>query len=178
MTTPQWGDFSQGQVQTSAWDSLYLEVRRSAYRVGWVDRRIENLLATERALRGRDGAADATAAGGGHEGPDQDQLLREDREEAIRDVERELKWWLSESRSERRHLTKVSGDAIRAGLSQHVVTQLNTEKETVGRVLLAALNAVDLTEEQKIAAVAAMYAEVEKVGQERREAVVVGELLA
>lgn len=149
--------FSEGQVAIAAWDALQLEVRRSAYRVGWVDREIEFLLARRRAA---DGESDADT-----------------RREMQMGVSVELKWWLQESRLERRHMSRVCADSVRAGISQHALSALQTERETIGRVLTAAFRALDLDEEQRAVAVAAMYAEVEAVMVERRGAVIQGELL-
>lgn len=168
-------DLAGGQVDTQAVDAIQLEIRRSAYRVGWVDWRIEQLLEKERAL----------LKAGGVEGPgtpdrggDAEEDPTENRGEAFGAVQEDLRWWLRESRAERKHLVEVSGVAVRAGLTKYIVSQLELERETVSRVLLAALNALELTEEQKLLAVASMYAEVERVAVERREKVIVGELLA
>lgn len=149
--------FSEGQVAIAPFDAMLLEVRRSAYRVGWVDREIEFLLARRR-------VAD--------EEPDPDT-----RRDLVAGLANELKWWLQESRAERRHMSRVCGDAVRVGLTQHALSALQTERETIGRVLTAAFQALELDEDQRMVAVAAMYAEVEAVMVERRGAVIQGELL-
>lgn len=157
MTEQPVAPFSEGQVAIAPWDGLTLEVRRSAYRVGWVDREIEFLLERRRVV---------------DEEPDPDT-----RRDMVAGLNAELKWWLQESRFERRHMARVCGDAVRAGLTQHALSALQTERETIGRVLTAAFQALELDEDQRTVAVAAMYAEVEAVMLERRGAVIQGELL-
>lgn len=204
-----------GQVDTQAVDAIQLEIRRSAYRVGWVDWRLDQLLEREHELKGEldgdqvtdgtcleldgpgrlgmprgggqaaedltEGRTEGTGGAGPAQQPPVDPELvahrAEQQAERLAEVRSEMRWWMRESRAERKHLVEVSGAAVRAGLVKHVISALELERETVSRVLLAALNALELTEEQKLLAVASMYAEVEKVAHERREKVIQGELL-
>lgn len=159
----------QGELSLSPWDSLLLEVRRAAYRVGWIDYEIERLVGVEREVgerlkAGEYGKGEAEDGEGGQSGAERKV---EDRLE-LAAVRAEIKDWVKESRAERGHLAGVSDKAIRAGLNQRIVSQVQLEQQTITRVLYAGINAAGLSEEQRERALDAMRREIGAVSLERR----------
>jgi hypothetical protein len=79
-----------------------------------------------------------------------------DYEIAVRIRSGELREWIRESRDERKHLTKVSADAVRAGLSERYIDSLRAEARMIAQALTQALDAADLSPAQRSAASAAL----------------------
>jgi hypothetical protein len=130
-----------GELNVSPWEAILGEVRRSAYRSAWIDERIELETRRERALIDSDGAGF-------------DKMT--DYEIAVRIRSGELREWIRESRDERKHLTKVSADAVRAGLSERYIDSLRAEARMIAQALTQALDAADLSPAQRSAASAAL----------------------
>lgn len=115
-----------GKLDTSPWDALLTEVKRTAYRVAYIDHR-----ATDEHNR-------------------ESQLRHEyDTEADRREHNAEVRRWLDQSRRERAHLLKVSKAAIDAGLSERYLHSIQVEAEMIARVVNRSINVLDITYEQR-----------------------------
>jgi hypothetical protein len=123
-----------GELNVSPWDAILGEVRRSAYRAAWIDERVELEARRERALIDSGGV---------------DFEKMTDFEIATRIRSGELREWIRESRDERKHLTKVSADAVRAGLSERYIDSLRAEAKMIASALTRALDAAELSPAQR-----------------------------
>jgi myo-inositol-1-phosphate synthase len=130
-----------GELNISPWEAILGEVRRSAYRAAWIDERVQLEAMRERSLIDS-GAGDFEKA--------------TDYEIAVRLRGQELREWIRESRDERKHLTKVSADAVRAGLSERYIDSLRAEAQMIAKALTKALDAADLDASQRARASAAL----------------------
>lgn len=139
----------QGEVQwVTPWDGLLLEVRRSAHRVAWIDQRIEEILQHERQL--------VHEAVDGFFG------------EGMMTVREELRYWLKESRQERRHLVHVSTNAIKAGFAERTIQAIELEAKTIAKVIGRALAPLGMNDDQKRVVAVALREALEDVSTERR----------
>jgi myo-inositol-1-phosphate synthase len=123
-----------GELNVNPWDAILGEVRRSAYRAAWIDERIDLEIRRERSLIDSDGV-------------DFDKAT--DFEIAVRIRSGELREWIKESRDERKHLTKVAADAVRAGLIERYIDSLRAEAQMIAQALTKALDAAELTPMQR-----------------------------
>jgi hypothetical protein len=130
-----------GELNVNPWDALLGEVRRSAYRAAWIDERINFEVEREREL----------IASGGVE---YDKPI--EFEHATNRRSQELREWIEQSRKERAHMAKVSGDAVRAGLSERYIDSLRAEAQMIAQALSKALDAADLDAVQRARASAAL----------------------
>jgi hypothetical protein len=112
----------------SPWDALLLAVRRRAARVRVCDQLADAALAAVRAEQG-EGA-----------GPDDS-----------------VKYWLTESRNEERLLTRAAKMAIDAGVAAEMVRRLDVEGRLVTEALVAGLDSLELSPEQRITALTAVH---------------------
>jgi hypothetical protein len=144
-----------GELDISPWDALLLEVRRTCYRVAWVDQRVEAELERERQLE--------PDAGHFHE----DVVM----------VRTEMKRWMAESRNERRHLARVAKAAIDAGIAAHIVRNAELEARTIAWVLGQSLDVLELDDDARGRAALALRRALEDVSTERRGRVIQGELV-
>lgn len=126
-----------GELNVNPWDAMLGEVRRSAYRAAWLDERVNLDAKRERQLMETNGA-------------DFEDLVKF--EYAVRIRSSELREWIEQSRKERAHLTKVSADAVRAGLSERYIDSLRAEARMIAEALTKALDAASLTPQQRAAA--------------------------
>lgn len=126
-----------GELNISPWDAILSEVRRSAYRAAWIDERVDIDVRRERQLMQSNGV------------DFEDQVKFE---YAVRLRSSELREWIEQSRKERAHLTKVSADAVRAGLSERYIDSLRAEARMIAEALTKALDAASLTPQQRAAA--------------------------
>jgi hypothetical protein len=126
-----------GELNVSPWEAILGEVRRSAYRAAWIDERVDIDVRRERQLMETNGE--------GFE-----DLVKF--EYAVRLRSSELREWIEQSRKERAHLTKVSADAVRAGLSERYIDSLRAEARMIAEALTKALDAAALTPQQRAAA--------------------------
>lgn len=138
-----------GEINMSPWDAILSEVRRSAYRAAWLDERIDIDVRRERSLMETNGE--------GFE-----DLVKF--EYAVRLRSGELREWIEQSRKERAHLTKVAADAVRAGLSEKYIDSLRAEAQMIAQALTKALDAANLSAEQRSAASAALREALSDMG--------------
>jgi len=142
----------QGEHSVSPWESLLTEVRRSAYRVSWVDERIEAEVQRERELEAQ-----------AHGWDPKDYELARGRQS------RELREWIKLSREERAHGAQVARAAVQAGLSEKYISSVQAEGMMIARTLQRALQAADLTDEQWAAATTELRVALAEVGRDLRE---------
>lgn len=142
-----------GELHVHPWDALIAEVRRSAYRAAWIDDRIDTEIDRERRL--------IEDLGDGFE-------KAEEYERAVNKRSAELREWIEQSRKERAHMATVSASAVRAGLSERYIESVQTEARMIAGVLTQALDAAELSSEQRERANAALRVALAEVGRELR----------
>lgn len=138
-----------GELNVNPWDAMLGEVRRSAYRAAWIDDRVNLDVRRERQLMETNGE--------GFE-----DLVKF--EYAVRIRSSELREWIKLSRDERAHLTKVSADAVRAGLSERYIDSLRAEARMIAEALTKALDAASLNPQQRAAASEALREALSEMG--------------
>lgn len=138
-----------GELNVNPWDAMLGEVRRSAYRAAWIDERVNLDVRRERQLMETNGA-------------DFDDLVKF--EYAVRVRSSELREWIEQSRKERAHLTKVAADAVRAGLSERYIDSLRAEARMIAEALTKALDAANLTPQQRADASEALREALSEMG--------------
>jgi hypothetical protein len=114
------------------WDALLLAVRRRAARVQWVDAQVQAVLAKHNM---------------------DDTLTPEDKAIAPPEVLE----WLEESRREEVLMIRSAKLAIDAGVAEAVVRRLELEGKLVTNALIAGLDSLELTPEQRMNALATMH---------------------
>lgn len=119
------------EVDMSPWDALTVAVRRRAARVQWVDHIIENIMKVH------------VAEGGSADVPP----------EAVRP-------WLAESRNEERLMTRAAKMAVDAGVADAVVRRLEMEGRIVTDAMIAGLDAIDLTVDQRLKVLSTMHSQL------------------
>lgn len=138
-----------GELDIAPWDALLAEVRRSAYRVEWVSRRVqEEADAEERLL---------AAESQWEPGPFAAARMAQSRE---------LREWLKLEREERSHGAAVARGAVSAGLSERYIESVQAEARMIANVLQRALQAAQLTPEQWAAATDELRIALADVGRE------------
>lgn len=144
-----------GELDVSPWDALLSEVRRAAYRAAWIDERINVEIEREREAYGDDEAEawDDVADYARH-------LAR---------LSGGLREWLDQSRKERAHMATVARNAVAAGLSERYIESVQTEARMIAGVLTRALDAAELTPEQRDRANAELRVALADVGRELRD---------
>lgn len=130
------------ELNVSPWDALLAEVRRSAGRCAWLDRRVAEAAEADDARRQRLTLERAVDDGSV---PDEDDA----------GLPPGLRTLLRESRNERRHLAVVAKAAIDAGVAERLVRQVELEGQLVATALLAGLDALELTADQRTRALEA-----------------------
>lgn len=138
-----------GELNVNPWDAILGEVRRSAYRAAWIDERIDIDVKRERQLMETNGE--------GFE-----DLVKF--EYAVRLRSSELREWIEQSRKERAHLTKVAADAVRAGLSERYIDSLRAEARMIAEALTKALDAANLSAQQRASASEALREALAEMG--------------
>jgi myo-inositol-1-phosphate synthase len=138
-----------GELNVNPWDAMLGEVRRSAYRAAWIDERVNLDVKRERQLMETNGA-------------DFEDLVKF--EYAVRIRSSELREWIEQSRKERAHLTKVAADAVRAGLSERYIDSLRAEARMIAEALTKALDAANLTPQQRADASEALREALSEMG--------------
>lgn len=139
-----------GELQISPWDALLTEVRRSAYRVEWIQARVEAEAERERDLARQEGEWDKV----------------KDYQLATMNQSRELREWIKLEREERAHGAAVARGAVQAGLSERYIESVQAEARMIADVLKRALEAANLTEDQWAAATAELRVALADVGRE------------
>lgn len=138
-----------GELNVNPWDAMLGEVRRSAYRAAWIDERVNLDVKRERQLMETNGEGF-------------DDLVKF--EYAVRVRSSELREWIEQSRKERAHLTKVAADAVRAGLSERYIDSLRAEARMIAEALTKALDAANLTPQQRADASEALREALSEMG--------------
>ena len=138
-----------GELNVNPWDAMLGEVRRSAYRAAWLDERVNLDAKRERQLMETNGEGF-------------DDLVKF--EYAVRLRSSELREWIEQSRKERAHLTKVSADAVRAGLSERYIDSLRAEARMIAEALTKALDAANLSAQQRASASEALREALAEMG--------------
>lgn len=139
-----------GELQVSPWDAMLQEVRRSAYRVEWIQARVEAEAERERDLARQEGDWDKA----------------KDFHMAAMSQSRELREWIKLEREERAHGAAVARAAVSAGLSERYIESVQAEARMIAEVLRRALNAANLTADQWDAATAELKLALQDVGRE------------
>lgn len=142
-----------GELQVSPWDSLLTEVRRSAYRIEWIQARVEAEAERERDLARQEGEWDKIR----------------DYQIAVMNQSRELREWIKLEREERAHGATVARGAVSAGLSERYIESVQAEARMIAEVLRRALNAANLTPEQWQAATGELRVALADVGRELQD---------
>lgn len=117
-----------GESEITPWDALLLAVRRRARRVEWCDAMAQAALEIVRAERGADALPDDS-----------------------------VRAWLTESRNEERLMTRSAKMAIDAGVAEAVIRRLELEGRLVTETLVAGLDALELTPDQRMHALEAAH---------------------
>jgi hypothetical protein len=126
----------------SPWDALLLAVKRRAARVRWCDGVAEHLMASHRARCM----------------PDSDEYDPE--YAALRDPEvppQEVRTWLTESRNEERIMTRAAKMAVDAGVADAMIKRVQREGQIMSDALMSALDALNLTQDQRLLALSKMH---------------------
>lgn len=140
-----------GELDVSPWDAILAEVRRSAYRVAWVDGHIDSDSGKLRALEAEDPV-------------EPEDIAQNNQQIAV--VGASLRAWLAEGRKERTHLAKVSKSAIDAGLAERYVRGVEAEAKMIAIVLDKAMTAAELTAGQREKAISALRSALVEVSAE------------
>ncbi len=114
------------ELDVSPYEALLLSVRQAGGRAAWAD------------LQLRDAVASHREAGGVTSNPS-----------------KEVKFWLEESRKERSLFVKAAQTAVQAGVAAALVQRMELEGAAVADAVTAALDALELTAEQRVAALGA-----------------------
>lgn len=139
-----------GELQISPWDAMLAEVRRSAYRVEWIQARVEAEAERERDLARQEGEWDKI----------------KDYQIALTTQSRELREWIKLEREERAHGAAVARGAVSAGLSERYIESVQAEARMIADVLRRALEAAELSPEQWQAATEELRVALADVGRE------------
>jgi hypothetical protein len=149
MSTKQMPEFT-GELDVTPWASMLTEVRRSGYRVAWIDERVEKEAQAERDLEAQ-----------AHDWDDTEKFKRVQLAQS-----RELREWVRLSREERAHGAQVARAAVSAGLSERYIESVQAEAKMIAGVLQRALQAAELTDEQWLAATGELRIALAEVGRE------------
>jgi hypothetical protein len=125
-----------GEAEITPWDALLLAVRRRAARVLWCDQMVAAAIQRQRAEERaeRDDDPDyATPAADAPFVPDSS-----------------VRAWLVESRNEERLMTRAAKMAIDAGVAEAVIRRLELEGRLVTETLVAGMDAIELSPEQRM----------------------------
>lgn len=121
------------QANISPWDALLLAVQRRAARVRWADAVIEEIITQ-----------------------DQKEQIAEGKEPSSIPPE-SVRSWMAESRKEEILMTRAAKMAIDAGVAEAMIRQMEREGRIVTDALVAGLDVLDLTPEQRLRALTSMH---------------------
>lgn len=133
-----------GELDVTPWDALLSEVRRSAYRSAWVDHRVEKA----------------------RKQVDSEEVSGNAEVQLVYDAE--LRKWLEESRRERAHMTRISKQAIDAGLAERYVESIRAEGTRIIGIIARTMEAAQLEPHQVELAKAALEVELTEASREMR----------
>lgn len=131
--------------RVSPWDAMLLVVNRRAARVRWTDAVVQALLDAHVKRCAAALADDPTADVNPDVPPD------------------EVRHWMQESRKEEQLLTRAAKTAVDAGVADAMVRRMERDGRMVTDVLLAGLDVLELTPEQRMLALSTMHAKLTPV---------------
>ena len=123
-------DMSRNEHGISPWEALLEGVSRAVARSHWVDRQLAQ--AVTEATTGQNDGADASDSAA-------------------------VRRWLKESRMERTLMGRTAQAAIQAGVAERLVRQVEMEGRLLAAALDAALDALELSPDQRLRAVEAAH---------------------
>lgn len=129
------------ELDVSPWQALLLTVRRSAARAAYL-------------------TAKLSAAVSNHEGAEQIRELVDGDSGIPEALPRDLRGLLVEARKEDRHLATVARYAIDAGVAERLVRNVELESRLVVEALVAALDTLQLTSDQRVLALDVAHAKL------------------
>lgn len=142
-----------GEININPWQAILNEIKQGSYRAAWTDERLESELKRERELQSELETA----------GFDLDEIER-----MRLDASKEIRAWLETSRKEHQHVMTTSTKAVSLGLSERYIESVRAEAQMIARVLSRALEAADVSDEQKQAAMDELRVALGEVSQELR----------
>jgi hypothetical protein len=119
---------------------LLLAVKRRAARVRWADQVAEHAMKAHRESCAELGEGD----------PDIPPS--------------EVRTWLAESRNEERLMTRAAKMAVDAGVADAMIRRVEHEGKMISEIWLAGIDAIDLTQDQRVKALSAMHAMLARLG--------------
>jgi hypothetical protein len=138
-----------GEIDVAPWDAILSEVRRSGYRILWLEERIGKEIQREADLEADEADWD----------PEKFEIARSR-------AGRELREWVRLGREERAHGAQVARAAVQAGLSERYIESVQAEARMIAGVLQRALQAAELTDEQWALATVELRTALAEVGRE------------
>jgi len=138
-----------GEVDVAPWDAILSEVRRSGYRILWLEERIGKEIQREAELEAQEHDWE----------PEKFEIARSR-------TGRELREWVRLGREERAHGAQVARAAVQAGLSERYIESVQAEARMIAEVLRRALSAANLDEDQWTAATLELRVALAEVGRE------------
>lgn len=123
------------ELDITPWDALLIAVKRRAARVRWTDEMVAAAIAQQKH----------------DELHDLDPDYPPDPARPFVPGEQALTW-LAESRNEEKLLTRAAKAAIDAGVAEAIIRRVQMEGRLVTEALVAGLDALDLTADQRMAA--------------------------
>lgn len=134
------GAFELAQYESvSPWDALLLAVSRRAQRVRWCDHVVDEIVDQHRKACAAILADDPTASVNAEVPP------------------QEARQWMAESRNEERLMTRAAKMAVDAGVADAMVRRMEMEGRLVTDALIAGLDALELTPDQRLKALSTMH---------------------
>lgn len=121
------------QENVSPWDALLIAVKRRAARVAWVDNVISALMEQHKRECIETGEGDPNVP------PDT------------------VRKWMAESRNEERLMTRSAKMAVDAGVADALVRRWEIEGKLTTAALIAGLDSLDLTPDQRLKALSTMH---------------------
>jgi hypothetical protein len=143
---------TDGEMDIAPWGAILTEVKRSGYRVAWLDDRIAQEAAREQALEAQ-----------------RHDWEPEKYERARLAQSRELREWIKLGREERAHGAQVARSAVSAGLSERYIESVQAEARMIAVTLQRALSAADLSPEQWEAATAELRVALADIGRQLKD---------
>jgi hypothetical protein len=133
------------EENVSPWDALLLAVKRRAARVRYCDEVAEHVVAA-------------------HKSKCDERSVDYDAEyAAVHDPDvppREARDWLMESRNEERLMTRAAKMAVDAGVADAMIRRVEREGQLMMDAMLAALDVLGLTQDQRLMALEAMHTKI------------------
>lgn len=129
------------ELDVSPWESLLTEVKISSGRIAWIDQKLVEAVEADEERKTLASVVDPESPASIGLGPGVKELL-------------------VESRAERRHRSVVAKAAIDAGVAERLVRSIENEGALVAAAIIAGLDALVLTTEQRTAALSAAHSKL------------------